>query len=292
MKRSTSKGLIALISTSLIWGSSFPIIKIVVMNISDYTYVWLRSLIAICGLMPYILYYMAKVCIDEVSCKPFTVGVRGGLLAGIFYALGLWLQGLGTRYTTASNSAFITGLSIVFVHLYSYFILRRYSLKLILSLALALSGLYLLTMPSGGLNIGDILVLMGSFMWASQIIIIDRFSMSNPLIFTFFEMIPAISFIIPDVLFNSLKTIETLYIIEIAYLALICSNIAFALQVYGQRFISPAIAALIFLLEPVSASFFAYLFLHEIMKITQLCGASLILMGMYVASLDKALLEK
>jgi len=94
-------------------------------------------------------------------------------------------SGLGTRYTTASNSAFITGLSVVFVHLYSYFIPRRYCLKLILSLALALFSLYLLTMPAGGLNIGDILVLLGSLMWASQIIIIDRFSMSNLLIFTF-----------------------------------------------------------------------------------------------------------
>jgi len=44
MKRNTSKGLIALIGTSLIWGLSFLIIKIVVTNISDYTYVWLRSL--------------------------------------------------------------------------------------------------------------------------------------------------------------------------------------------------------------------------------------------------------
>jgi len=52
MKRNTSKGLIALIATSLIWDSSFPIIKIVVTNISDYTYVWLRSLIAICSLLP------------------------------------------------------------------------------------------------------------------------------------------------------------------------------------------------------------------------------------------------
>ena len=185
MKRNTSKGLIALIGTSLIRGPSFPIIKIVVTNINDYTYVWLGSLIVICDLLPYVLYYRAKICIDEVSCKSFKIGVKGGLLANIFYALGLWLQGLGTRYTTASNSAFITGLSIVFVHLYSYFILRRYNLKLILSLTLALSGLYLLTMPSNGLSIGDILVFIGSLMRASQIIIIDRFSLSNPLIFTF-----------------------------------------------------------------------------------------------------------
>jgi len=144
-----------------------------------------KEFIAICGLLPYVLYHRAKICIDEASCKPFKIGVKGGLLANIFYVLDLWLQGLGTRYTTASNSAFITGLSIVFVHLYSYFILRRYNLKPILSLTLALSGLYLSTMPSSGLSIGDIFVLMGSLMWASQIIIIDRFSMSNPLIFTF-----------------------------------------------------------------------------------------------------------
>ena len=42
----------------------------------------------------YVLYYTAKICIDEVSCKSFKIGVKGVLLAGMFYALGQWLQAL------------------------------------------------------------------------------------------------------------------------------------------------------------------------------------------------------
>lgn len=44
--------------------------------------------------------------------------IRGGLLAGIAYTLGLWLQGWGMRYTTASNAAFITRFNVVFLSIF------------------------------------------------------------------------------------------------------------------------------------------------------------------------------
>ena len=83
-------------------------------------------------------------------------------MAGIAYTLGLWLQGWEMRFTTASNAAFIMGFNVVFVHLYTALLRRRYDCKLTLSLALSLSRLYLLAIPQGMLNIGDALVLVGA----------------------------------------------------------------------------------------------------------------------------------
>ncbi|MCD6488200.1 MAG: DMT family transporter [Desulfurococcales archaeon] len=275
------RGLAALIATSLLWATSFPAIKIVVSIVHEYTYTWLRSLLAMLGLTPYIILYIVR--------KRGLSGrvVKGGLLAGIAYALGLWLQGWGTRYTTASNSAFITGLNMVFVHIYTGVVLRRYSLRLALSLLLALVGLYYLTMPSTGFNIGDLLVLLGAFTWAAQVIIVDRFSQENPLVFTFFEMAPALAFIIPDMLFNEAPSIQVDVFLAILYLAIICSDTAFALQVYGQKYIIPATAAIIYLLEPVAATFFAYIVLRETMNTLQAIGAVIILASMFTAALDK-----
>ncbi len=292
-RHSTSRGILVLILTSLLWGTSFPVIKILVTHISDYTYTWLRSLFAILGLAPYtVYYYIVKARASKSYYQDFIHSLHGGLLAGVSYALGLWLQGLGTRYTTASNSAFITGLSIVFVHLYSALVVKKYHWTLALSLLLSISGLYFLTIPSTGFNIGDLLVLVGAFMWALQVIVVDKYSSSNPFILTFFEMLPALLFIIPDIVYLKLEIPQGIHLYMIVYLALICSDTAFALQVYGQRYVSPALASIVFLLEPVFASIFAYIIINEVLNIQQVIGAILILSAMFIASTKKSVIEK
>ena len=276
------RGLVALILTSVLWGTSFPIIKTVMYYVNEYTYTWVRSLIAILGLTPYLLYTYFR---GEFSVST----ARGGLLAGVAYALGLWLQGWGTKFTTASNSAFITGLNVIYVHLYSAIIMRRYSLKLCLALILSISGLYLLTTPTTGFNIGDLLVLAGSFMWALQIILVDRYSRGDPLIFTLFEMVPALTFLIPDVLLYGSISVSVNVLLLITYLAFVCSNAAFALQVFGQRYVSPAVTAIVFLLEPVVAAVLSYVVLNEVITSIKVLGASLILTAMFLSSTDKYL---
>jgi len=276
------KGLVALILTSVLWGTSFPVIKTVMYYVNEYTYTWVRSLIAILGLTPYLLYtyYRGRFSVSTA---------RGGLLAGIAYALGLWLQGWGTKYTTASNSAFITGLNIIYVHIYSATVMRRYSIKLFLALILSISGLYLLTTPTTGFNLGDLLVLAGSFMWALQIILVDRYSGGDPLIFTLFEMVPALTFLIPDVVFYSTISVSINVLLMITYLAFVCSNTAFALQVFGQRYVNPAVTAIVFLLEPVVAAILSYVLLGEVFTSIKVLGASLILTAMFLSSTDKYL---
>ena len=276
------KGLVALILTSVLWGTSFPVIKTVMYYVNEYTYTWVRSLIAILGLTPYLLYtyYRGRFSVSTA---------RGGLLAGIAYALGLWLQGWGTKYTTASNSAFITGLSVIYVHIYSATVMRRYSIKLFLALILSISGLYLLTTPTTGFNLGDLLVLAGSFMWALQIVLVDRYSGGDPLIFTLFEMVPALTFLIPDVVFYGTISVSINVLLMITYLAFVCSNAAFALQVFGQRYVSPAVTAIVFLLEPVVAAILSYVLLSEVITSIKALGASLILTAMFLSSTDKYL---
>ncbi len=284
MSRKT-RGLMALLATTILWGSSFPAINIIMYSVHEYTYTWLRSLVALTGLFPYVLYRLFSQ--SRISARV----VKGGLLAGIAYALGLWLQGWGTRYTTASNSAFITGLNVVFVHVYTAVILRKYSIRQGIALLLAITGLYMLTKPSTGFNIGDFLVLLGAFMWALQVIIVDKYSVgSDPLVFTFFEMIPALLFLIPDY-FTGITLPPLNSLLLIIYLGLVCSDAAFTLQVYGQKYIVPSYAAIIYLLEPVFASIFAYIVLAETMVALQVVGAALILSSMFLASTEEIIVK-
>ncbi len=276
------KYFLALLGTVLFWGTSFPVIKYLMGIISEYTYTWMRGLLSLVFLSPYILWFLRNKTIGK-KC------VHGGLLAGVFYSLGLWLQAWGTRYTTASNSAFITGLNVLFVHMITAIMYKRYSRDLALSLFFSIVGLYLLTMPSDGAvadRIGDLLVLLGAVMWALQILAVDKYSDCDPFVFVFFMFMPTLLFIIPDILNNThaftIQGLETLFLL--IYLALICNIGAFSLQVYGQKRIRPEVTAIVFLLEPVFASVFSYLTLGETMSFNQLIGAGLILLSMYMAS--------
>ncbi|RLG87042.1 MAG: EamA/RhaT family transporter [Thermoprotei archaeon] len=279
MAKGRIQGLLALLITSILWGSSFPAIKLIVMDVSEYTYTWVRNLIALVSLAPYVFYTYSR---GEIS----KYIIKGGLLAGVAYSLGLWLQSWGMKFTTASKSAFITGLYVVFVHVYTALIMRRYSVRLALALSLSIIGLYILTVPRASFNVGDLLVLLGALAWAVQIIIVDKFCHSNPLIFTFFETIPALTFAI-SALIRGIEIIPCRTFLLIVYLGLMCSNVAYALQVYGQRFLSPAIAAIIFLFEPVSAAIFAYVILKEVLDTMQIIGATMIILAMLISSIGE-----
>ena len=262
-------GILALLGTVLLWGSSFTAIKVTVSVINPLTYVWLRALIAFLGLTPYVLYVSRR-----SSIKAW---VKGGLITGAVFALGLLFQGWGTKYTTASNSAFITGLNVVFVHLYVGVVRRKYSVGHGLGLALSIAGLYLLTSPEGGLGLGDLLVLVSAVMWAAQVLLVDRFSASNPAVFTWAEMVPSMFFIVPDVALNGVPRIPLTIIPVVTYLGLACADAAFTLQVFGQRRVDPASTAIIFLLEPVVATVIASVLLKEVITPVRAAGMALIL---------------
>ncbi len=269
-------GFSALIGTVILWGSSFPGIKLVVDVIDPMTYVWLRSLIASLVLAPYVLFhYIRGYNLRHSIC--------GGLVTGVFFALGLWLQGWGTRYTTASNSAFITGLNVVFVHLYVALVRRSYNWRLALSLSLSIAGLYFLTTPQGGFGRGDALVLLGAFMWAAQIILIDKYRPRDPIAFTYAEFIPGTLFLVPATLIYGAPSLTKETILIITYLAVACADGAFILQAYGQRYVDPATTAIVFLLEPVFATVFSVILIHEQLTSLQLIGMALILSALYLS---------
>jgi len=268
------KGFLFLLLTSLLWGSSFPAIKVVVSYVPAYYYVWFRSFIAILGLTPYLIYELRK--------GDYSV-IKGGLYTGCIYALGLWLQGWGTEYIPASNSAFITGLNVVFVHIITMLIGRRYNFKLGIALILSILGLYFITLPVGGFSVGDFLVLLSALMWALQVIMVGLYCRGNPIIFTFFETLPSLIFIIPCLAMNQLPIPRIDIILILVYLGLVCSNMAFIFQFLGQRILSPAVAAIIFLSEPVFAAILSGIFLHEILSFIQIIGAAFIILAMYIA---------
>ena len=256
----------------------------VVPVVGGYGCVWFRGLIAILCLAPYVVYRHLNGRVDRDL-------VVGGLTAGVAFTTGLLLQGIGTALTSASNSAFITGLNVLFVHVYVAIRARKYTIYLLLSLALSVAGLCIMANPTSGASIGDLLVLAGSLAWAAQIVIVSKYSYADPLVFVFYEFVPSVALALPWYVEGGVLP-DANALIYLLYLGVICSNVAFALQVIGQRYVLPSTAATVFLLEPPFASLFAYMILGETLSLNQLIGGSLIIAGLYLAIRGEEFLRK
>jgi drug/metabolite transporter (DMT)-like permease len=267
-------GFSSLILTTFLWGTSFAFIKLSVGVVSPYAYVFTRTLLASIMLLPLVALKALSGSIDYTSLKR-------GFIVGLTYSTGLVLQGAGTAYIDPSTSAFITGLSTLHVHLYSSLIKRGYSWIDGVALFVALLGLYTISTPSGGLGVSELLVLAGTFMWALQIILISQYSYSSMLEFLFGMFLAGTIYGVATPFTGLHMTTETwLYI---AYLALVCSIGATFFQVLGQRYVSEATAAIVFLLEPVFATIFSVTMGLETVTTYKVVGGALILSSLYLA---------
>lgn len=271
-------GSALLLLATALWGSSFVFIKLAVESLSVFSYTFYRSLISIAILTPIVI-------VKAVRRKIDSAGLGKGFITGVAYMLGLLLQGAGAMYTTPSVNAFITGLNTVHVHLYSGFIERKYSVFHLASLALAVAGLYIITRPSQSLGLGEALVFLGSIAWASQIILVSRYSREgvNSVEFLYGMLIPGLAISPYTILVERVWYLEAKHFLYVAYLAIVCTIGAISLQVIGQRYVSATTAATIYILEPLFAALFSVFVYCERLEREVLVGGGLMVLASFIA---------
>jgi len=201
------------------------------------------------------------------------------------YTAGLCLQAAGTAYTAPSISAFVTGLSTIHVHFYVAVVLRKYSFLDFTALSMAVVGLYVLTKPTGGLGVGELLVLASTVFWALQIIIISKYAQSSLLEFLTGNFVVGALYAPLALIYGFSLTSEIL--LYLAYLGIACSICATLFQVLGQRYVSATTASLVFLLEPVFATIFSVLMGLEGVDLYKITGGGLILVSLYVTMISE-----
>lgn len=201
-------------------------------------------------------------------------------------ALMLVLQTAGLRYTSATNSGFITTLYVVLVPLLQMiFTRKRISLWIFFLIIVALLGTALVArFEAGQWNIGDLLTLGCAFAAALHILAIDRFASGarSPLSLNTFQSFWGAVFCVPLAL--RLDSFPAFPMPSIAwaglvYLTVISTMIAFLIQIRAQRVLGPVTASLLFLLESPFSAIFAYIFLKDQLTPTQWLGGALILVS-------------
>lgn len=274
----------ALAAVTFIWGCTFVLVKVALENVSTVLFLALRFALASLALAVVFRPLSGKILRGR--------GVAaGGILAGACLCAAYLFQTFGLRYTTASKSAFITGLSIVLVPVLAAIIDRKPPDRSEAGgVAVATAGMALLTLPGFRLAVsrGDLLTLGCAFAFALQIIVVGHYA--PKLGFQGLALVQTVT--AAAVCLATFSWVEVPVIVwrpnvvlALLVTGLLATALAFAVQAWAQQYTTPTHTALIFALEPVFAWLTSFAVAGETLSPKGTAGALLILGGILLVEL-------
>ena len=288
MKKTIS--FICLIICTLIWGTTFIAQDTGMDNIGPFTFNSTRFFVGFLTVIPFVFLFEKKKINNQIKSKKNKF-LKLIIPVGVFLFLGCIFQQVSLLYTNVANSAFFTIFYVPMVPIIVYFL---FSEKLHWSiwpsvLACVIGGYFLSDISDTTIRFGDGLVLIGALFWALHIIyigkIIDLFDLPFFIVLIQNLIVASLSFILVIIFEEFDFSKIALETIEILYAGILSGGVAFALQIFGQRNISPTPAAIIMALEGVIAAIAAWIILNQILNLNNIIGCSLILGGILLSQL-------
>ena len=281
--------LSALICT-FIWGTTFIAQDTGMDDIGPFTFNSVRFFVGFLAIIPLAFLFEFKKFKSEFQLD-FKTFATLSFLIGLSLFLGSALQQVALLYTDVANAAFFTIFYVPMVPII-IFLFKKRSIHWSVwpSVVLCLIGGYLLTnFHDATVRLGDTLVILGALFWSTHIIftgiIVTKYNLPltlgaiQTLLVALFSFI--IGFIYEEfIIENILNEIDS-----ILYAGILSGGFAFVLQIYAQKNITPAPAAIIFSLEGVFATIAAWFLLNQILGINNLLGCFFILCGVLLSQL-------
>jgi drug/metabolite transporter (DMT)-like permease len=277
---------------ALIWGVTFLTVKNALADASPILFVALRFTLA--GIV-LVLLYVRK--LDRRTLLP-------GTLAGFLLFAGYAFQTTGLRFTTASKSAFITGLAIPMVPLLSFIVYKRRPRPAELAGVLAATiGMALMTLQDTHLQVspGDLLTALCAAAFAGHIVALGYFSnwaTSKGLGFeslAVWQIVTAAIFAFVSFSWLDRSAGDAAHLnlggrlwLALAITGLLATAFAFTVQTWAQQYTTPTRTALIYSLEPVFAWGFSWIVAGETLSRRATLGALLILAGILLVEVKRS----
>ena len=272
-----------LLLLTVIWGLSFTLVKTALADISPILFLAIRFWLGSLLLVPFLFSGFSKINTDVL---------KRGFLLGLFMFLGMTLQTLGLKYTSASKSGFITGLAVLIVPVLVVIIERKLPKKAsIAGVVLATAGIFLLTHPANmAFNKGDLYTVLCAICFAFQIIFVEILVRKGEEIILAFFMLLVTALLASCSVFVFREyqiSLTANMVFSLICVSLLSTALGFWMQIHWQPKTSATAAAVIYTMEPVFALIFAVLLLGEGITRTGLLGGGFIICGMMVAELRK-----
>lgn len=280
------KGVLILLVTAIIWGSSFVSQSVGAEAVEPFTFMAIRTLMGATFLLPFIIVR------DKITARKMTkdeLFVRKqlnkktifyGIIVGVFLACATNIQQYAFNYSTAGKIAFVTAMYMFFVPIAGLFMKKKISLVTWICVFLGFVGLYFLCFkPEENfvINKGDVLTLFCAVFFTFQILLLERFTrLCDGIKLSCVEFFTAgtITFILM-LIFNhpTLSAIKTA-LPALLYSGIMSCGIAYTLQAVGQKYCEATVASLLMCMESVFAVLSAAIILGERLTPREIVGCS------------------
>ncbi len=277
------------ILAGILWGTSFPAIKIGLEFVDPCMFVFLRMLLA--SVLTLLIVFATNNF--DVSLEKEKSIWYLGLLNGFSYLI----QYVGMNYTTASKSSLLINLSTVWVAVLSWLILKeRFSKRKTSGIVLGIIGVFFVTTNlnslelTQGMILGDGLVFLAGITWSFFMVynkrMVDTHNVIQFMPWLFLVTTLPLILFIPFSSNISLLNLSSEAWLMVIYTAAFCWIIPYYLWSRGLKHISPATSTVILLIEVIVAITISLLFLGELFTPMSWLGASLILSAIILVSID------
>ncbi len=304
IKRTQWKGVVMLLLTALIWGSSFVAQSVGMETVEAFTFNGIRTLMGAAVLGPFIL---IRDCVQAKTMSAEQIRARKamdrktvgcGMVLGVVFCAASNLQQFAFEDSTSGKIAFITALYMFFVPLLGLFLKKRVPLLTWICVICGFVGLYFLCIDPadlGGINRGDFLAFLCSIFFAVHILLIEKFAPDVDGI-----KLSCVQFLVSGVISCVLMFLfETPQISAIAdaivpllYAGIMSCGLAYTFQIVGQKYTEATVASLILCMESVFAVLAAAVVLHELLTGREILGCVIMFAAIILSQLSEYITAK
>ena len=285
------KGTLALLGATVIWGFAFIAQSVGMDLIGPFTFQMARCLLAVVFLLPCSLVLDLGKCSMGESIKKWNNPHlwKSGILCGCALFVASSLQQIGLVYTDAGKAGFITAMYIVLVPILGLFLGKKIPRAAVLSVLIAVVGLYLLScLGVTEINKGDLFLLGCALAFAVQITCIDRFAANvDGFRMNCVQALTVAILSVPFVLFTETINLENLLACwgPLCFAGMLSMGLAYSLQIVGQKSLEPTTASLIMSLESVFAVIGGWWLLGERLTPPEFIGCTLVFIAVIISQL-------
>ena len=289
--KNKAAGTISLLLATVIWGFAFIAQSVGMDHIGPFTFQTVRCALAVVFLFPLSFLLDGKGTDRSSSLKKWADPAlwKAGAICGVALFAAASLQQVGLVSTDAGKAGFITAMYIVLVPVLGMFLGQKPTAGALISVVIAVAGLYLLScMDASGINRGDLLIMGCALAFAVQIRCVDRFAGSiDGIRLNCIQSLVVTALSLPCALVS--ETIEPAAVLacwpSLLFAGVLSMGVAYTLQIVGQKHLAPTPAALIMSLESVFAALGGWLVLHETMTRWELLGCGLVFAAVVLSQL-------
>ena len=281
-------GRLALLLTTLIWGTSFVVQKNTLDDINTLHLLAFRFTIA-----AVLMFIIGAKDIKKLDRSY----IKGGIFMGLALTAAYIVQTYGLVYTTPGKNAFLTASYVVITpFLYWAYKKKRPGKHNVIAAFLCLIGVGLISVDSSlSINIGDILTIICGLFYAIHIIMIDQQAEGkSPALLTAIQFaVAAVLTWIPAIIFEpTQKNIPSGAVFSILFLGIMCTGICFLLQTFGQKNTPASQAAIILTLESVFGTVASIIFYKEVVNLRLVFGFAAMFIAVIISETKLSFIRK